>query len=241
MTFRILAVLLSALLLVGCEARQMNLVAPDLGLVLPRRSKPSEDDIRKAFDERPNITPDSTVGVMYIPQQDTSGYAIKVVPSSEIDAWRTSLIDGHYIVHALDLTTTSINAYGGTDLLVLRNQAANQHCDLMIVYSVSCDYSRSPNPFALLYLTLIGAFFVPGDSITVGSIAKLAMIDVRRGYIYGIVEGSATQSMAVPMMLIPIQLTQGYQTTASKALKDARAKLTPLLNRLRDEAVEVMP
>jgi len=240
MTLRTLAVLLPALLLVGCEARQMNLVAPDLGMLAQRRGKIDEEDIRKAFDDRPNISPGSTVGVMFIPQTDPSGLAVRTLPPTESTAWKTSLVDGHYIVNVMDLSPTSAGAYGSNDLLVLRNYAANLHCDLMVVYSVACDYSRTPNPFALLYLTLIGAFFVPGDSITVGSIAKVAMVDVRRGYVYGIVEGSATQSMAIPMMLVPANLGQAYQSTAALALKDARAKLTPLLNRLRDEAVEVV-
>jgi hypothetical protein len=96
------------------------------------------------------------------------------------------------------------------------------------------------NPFSALYLTVVGAFVVPGDSVTIGSIAKLVLIDVREGYVYGVVEASATQSMALPMMWLPGSLPRLFETVSSQAVREARQKLTPLIDRLRDQAVELV-
>lgn len=230
-------ILSAALLLCGCEARQMDLRPPDLGIVARSRRSVTEEDIQKAFDQRPVIKPDSTVGIVCVKQDTGSVAALRTVSADESKSWEAIFRDDYLVADTVSLSSPL--SPSTRNIRLLRKNAATFNCDLLLIYGVSCDYSRRPNPLSLLYMTVVGAFFVPGDTITTASIAKAVLLDVRTGHVYGAVEASATSTMVVPMVWINTSLPQMYRRCSSRALKEAREKLAPILERLTDQNVQV--
>lgn len=75
----------------------------------------------------------------------------------------------------------------------IRLAAARQHLDAVLLYEVYGKSSRRSNPFALLDLTIVGAYLSPGQSLKAEGYAKALLLDVRNGYPYGTAEGVATK------------------------------------------------
>jgi hypothetical protein len=67
----------------------------------------------------------------------------------------------------------------------IRLGAARQHLDAVLVYEVYGKSEQSANPLALLNLTIIGAYVLPGESVHAGGFASALLLDVRNGYPYG--------------------------------------------------------
>lgn len=237
MKLMIPGILSAAILLCGCEARQMDLRPPDLGIVVRSGRSVTEEDIQKAFDQRPVIKPDSTVAIVCVEQETGAAGAVRAVSAGESKSWEAIFRDDYLLAHTVFLSSPS--SPSPRNIRLLRKDAATFNCDLLLVYGVSCDYSRRANPLSFLYVTVVGAFFVPGDSITTSSIAKAALLDVRTGHVYGAVEASATSNMVVPMVWINSSLPQMYRRCSSRALKEAREKLAPIVERLTDQNVQV--
>jgi hypothetical protein len=237
MKLTILRIVLPAALLCGCEARQMNLRSPDLGIAAQRRRPVTEEDIQKAFGQRPTIKPDSIIGIACIEQDTESLAMVRALSIDESKSWQAVFQDEYLVAEIVSLSSPS--APSARDMRLLRKNAATLNCDLLLVYGVTCDYSRRPNPLSVLYVTVIGAFFVPGDSITAASRARAALLDVRTGHVYGTVEGTATENTVMPLVWINGSLPQIYRRCSSRALKDAREKLRPIIERLRGENVQI--
>jgi len=230
-------ILLPAALLFGCETRRMNLVAPDLGVVAHSRGPITEKDIQAAFHHTPDVEPGSTIGVVLVSERDAAGNIIEMGAAEENKAWQSTFQDNYFVSQVVFLPSRlapSVN-----DIRTLRRNAALLNCDLLLVYGVSCDYSRRANPLSVLYLTVVGAFFVPGDSLTAGSMVRAALLNVRTGRVYGVAEASATQNMLLPTVWVSGSLPQMYRNVTSQALGELREKLRPIIDRLRDQAIEL--
>jgi len=241
MKLKVLVASLSAAALIGCEARQMSLTSPDLGSLGVPDQPISERDIVDAFDKRPPVRPNTNIGVVYVPPTQSGAMETpQAITAEDRKAWETTLRDNYFIKDVIFLSTLFSPSMNVRDVRLLRKNAATLNCDLLLIYGVSCDYSRQANPLALLYLTIIGAFIVPGDSVTTGCMAKAALMDVRSGYVYGVVEGAATRTMALPVGWIGGSLPRMYEVTAADAVRKARENIRPLLTRLRDEAAKVV-
>ena len=237
MKLNVLFLLLPAALLCGCETRQMNLVAPDIGVFVDRRRPVTEKEIQEAFEQKPTIKAGNTIGIVFVSGTDSSGNAVQVATADESKAWQSAFQDSYLVSDVVFLSsefTPSVR-----DVRVLRKNAAMLNCDLLLIYGISCDYSRKANPLSVLYITVIGAFFIPGDTLTAASIAKAALINVRTGHVYAVVEASSSQSTVLPTVWISGSLTQMYRNVSLNALRELRKKLRPIIDRLRDQVVEV--
>lgn len=237
MKVKLIAVAALAGLLSGCEARQMNLVSPDLGIFINDRRPVTDKDIQAVLDHRPDVKPGSSIAVVDISQKDSSGRALRIADDQENKGWREAFLDNHFVTDVVFLSCATSSS--ANNIRLLRKNAAMMKCNLLLVYGVSCDYSRRPNPLSVLYLTLIGGFFIPGDTITAGGIAKAALVDVRNGFVYGVAEASASQTIALPMAWIQSSLSRMYQNVSSQAVRQVQKKIRPLVDRLRDQVVEI--
>jgi len=237
MKLKILFLLLPVALLCGCETRRMNLVPPDIGVFVERRRAVTEKEIQEAFDHKPTIKGGNTIGIVFVSASDSSGNAVQVATADENKAWQSALQDSYLVSEVVFLSSEFTRSV--RDIRVLRKNAAMLNCDLLLIYGISCDYSRRANPLSALYITVIGAFFVPGDTLTVAGIAKAALLNVRTGHVYGVVEASASQSMLLPTVWISGSLPQMYRNVSINALRELREKLRPIVDRLRDQVVEV--
>jgi len=80
----------------------------------------------------------------------------------------------------------------------LRLAAARLHADKMLLYaSVSSDESKS-NLAGFLYMTVVGAFFVPGSQAACITYAKGACFDVNNEYLEFAVEGEDERNIIRP-------------------------------------------
>ncbi|HUS59152.1 MAG TPA: hypothetical protein VM141_10910 [Planctomycetota bacterium] len=222
--------------LAGCEARQLNLQPPDLGSLVDTSKPVTEQNIQDAFTQRPGIRPGANLGIVYIPS-NTEVPVPHTITSDQRREWQTVLQDNFFIKDVVFLSTLYTPTVTVRDVRVLRKSAAALNCDLLLVYSVSYDYGRQPNPMAFLYLTVVGLFIFPGDTITAGSMAKGAVLDVRTGYVYGVVEDKAQYTMVIPVAWLQGSLPTMFDKAASLAVHKMREGMRPLLDRLRNEAV----
>ena len=222
--------------LAGCEARQLNLVPPSLGSLIDTKAV-TEQNIQEAFTQRPGVKPGVNLGVVYIPSE-TDVPVPHTISFDERREWQTMLQDNFFIKDVVFLSTLYSPTATIRDIRVLRKSAAALNCELLLIYSVSYDYGRQPNPLALLYVTVVGMFIFPGDTITAGSMAKAAILDVRSGYVYGVVEDKDQYTMVIPIAWLQGSLPSMFEIAATKAIGKMRVAMKPLLERLRNEAVE---
>jgi len=230
----IVAILVTALS--GCEARQLNLVPPSLGSLVDTQAV-SEENIEQAFTKRPGVKPGVNLGVVYIPSENDVPVP-HTISLDERREWQTLLQDDFFIKDVVFLSTLYSPTATIRDVRVLRKSAAALNCELLLIYSVSYDYGRQPNPLAFLYLTIVGMFIFPGDTITAGSMAKAAVLDVRTGYVYGVVEDKDQYTMVIPIAWLQGSLPSMFELAAARAIGKMRDALKPLIERLRNEAVD---
>lgn len=67
----------------------------------------------------------------------------------------------------------------------IRQTAARQHLDYILVYEIGARSSERDTPFALADVTLIGGAFLPTRNIKVAGLGNAIFLDVRNGYPYG--------------------------------------------------------
>ena len=217
----IAAILTMSALAAGCVARPMNLVPPDLGLLIDVKEPVNDKAIQDAFFSRPGVKPGANVAVAFIQSDKRFKFPITVGPEDR-KAWDTALKDGFFVSDVVILSSIYAHSTGVRDVRVLRKSAATLNCDLLVVYSVSYDFARNPNVLSCLYLTIIGCFIVPGDSVMVGAIAKVAVLDVRTGYVYGVVDGACERHLAMPVGWLPADMPRIFNAASTEALTKAR-------------------
>jgi len=236
MRYRYLAwIMLAGGAAAGCAARPMNLVPPDLGIIIDSRQPVTEQAIEQAFKSRPGVKPGASIAIAYLPSERRFKFH-RSISAEEKNAWDTALRDGFFISDVVTLSSIYATTATIRDIRILRKSAAALNCDLLLVYSVSYDYARNPNPLSVLYLTIIGAFIIPGDNITIASMAKAAVLDVRTGYVYGVVEGTAQKQLAIPIAWFPGDIPRIFNVTANEAVAKVRQNIAPLFERMRNEA-----
>lgn len=67
----------------------------------------------------------------------------------------------------------------------IRLGAARQHLDAVLIYESFGASHQKGNALSTLNFTIIGAFALPGEDISVRGVASALLIDVRNGYPYG--------------------------------------------------------
>jgi len=228
-------IMLAVVAATGCMARPMNLVPPDLGIVIDSRQPVREQDIAQAFTSRPGVRPGASIAIAYLPSDRRFKYH-RTISTEEQKAWDTAIRDGFFITDVVTLSSIYATTATIRDVRVLRKNAAALNCDLLLIYSLSYDYARNPNPLSVLYLTIIGCFIIPGDNVTIASMAKIAVLDVRTGYVYGVVEGSAQKQLAMPIAWFPGDVPRMFELAATEAVTKARQNIASLFERMRNEA-----
>ena len=89
------------------------------------------------------------------------------------------------------------------DLKTLRIAAARAHADGLLIYSTEAGYEYEPNLLGrLLYITIVGAFVVPGSKESAMAASKAVLVDVRTGYIYRVMETYGEESEVRPVAFL---------------------------------------
>lgn len=90
----------------------------------------------------------------------------------------------------------------GNSLIDIRQAAALQGADAVLVLSGVTDIDRYQNVAAALYITIVGTYFIPGTHIDSLFIMNGALWDVRNQYLYLAAESEGIGNTLGPLSLI---------------------------------------
>ncbi len=88
------------------------------------------------------------------------------------------------------------------DLKTIRFAAAQQGADAVLIIRSADDTDQYANPASVLYLTIVGAWIVPGSDLDALVMLRGAMWDVGNAYLYATVEAEGESHSIGPTMLL---------------------------------------
>jgi rhombotail lipoprotein len=116
-----------------------------------------------------------------------------------IESWEPELVRLGLVSDLVVMPTLSIELDGtpGT-AAALRAAAARHRADAVLIVSEVEDSSNWLNPWSILDLTIVGAWFAPGHDVEIVSILEAALIDTHTGYLFASAqaEGSVRERRA---------------------------------------------
>ncbi len=181
----------------------------------------TEEDIRQAFDARPQM-PDR-VRVAF--------YTFDATGADAIAAALRSLprVDGTYAIPSLLVTgrrrfddERTWEPTHELGLHQLRLLAARAHCDVLVAFDHGWRAERTVNAWATFNVLLVPALFTPYIDMRVQSYLDAYVIDVRNGYLYRQTTSSSTERR------------QNLTAWASPEGAIAESQWTALLEQTRD-------
>ena len=86
----------------------------------------------------------------------------------------------------------------GSELVNYRQAAAKHGADAVLVISGASDIDKYLNPSAILYISIVGAMFIPGTHRDALFVAQGGLLDVGNGYLYASVEAEAENTTIRP-------------------------------------------
>jgi hypothetical protein len=150
--------------------------------------KITDDDIRKAFENEPQLVKPLTIAVYSVGSTKTSftDSLRKMDFVKNVYEISPALVEGDsYYSHRYRGWYPAYSSPPTTDIKKLRLLAAQGKADLLVVSSTSHFYSQSANFLAYFYVLLVTAFFVPGVDAELMTEVDLIFVDVRNGFLYG--------------------------------------------------------
>jgi hypothetical protein len=116
----------------------------------------------------------------------------------------------------------------------LRQSAARTSADVLLVYMRRSDWGERSNPLALAYLTIVGAWLAPGTELEAMTAARGVLIDVRNGFVYGVVSADSTRERTVPGALARDNRAEMFDQTRAESLDRLTQQAAELLADLGD-------
>ncbi|TET35084.1 MAG: hypothetical protein E3J72_13295 [Planctomycetota bacterium] len=147
---------------------------------------------------------------------------VETIRNEDKKAWRDAL-EGTGLVKVLFITSNIASANPG--FYDLRMAAARLNADAMLVYAAASATEKGCNVGGLLYLTIVGAFFVPGSHAAALTFAKGACWDVRNEYLEFAVEGEDERQTVRPCYFLDMK---DFTAGSKKAAVDILRKETVL-------------
>ena len=171
---------------VGCGAAVYQ-PSKTTGFELDPSAEINDDDVRKAFEARPQMR--DKVQVAY--------YSFDATKADEIDAMLKALpgVSGTYRIPSLMATGQHrFEQHRSWDPPVpfsmkkVRLLAARAHCDLLVIFDYGNKVDTSANGLVAFNILLLPALFVPFLDVKVTSAMDSFVIDTRNGYLYAHVD-----------------------------------------------------
>ncbi len=249
------------LLLVGCETYTQTTSGSEYLSRYAAQAQAAgagamDAEISEAADVEPILTFPARVGIARIVRGRLSA-----MPRAEAEAWSAMARDlgpgwGEFLpvsplIAALarqPLTKAEREGYGcgaygpciEQTVRDIRLAAARQHVDVVLIYETLSRSERTTNPLAITWLTLIGFYIAPSESIEADGIAQAVLLDVRNGYTYGY--ASTTVEDAAATLSTMIDASNAAEKVDDKAKLAAALALTEevgeMAQRLRMELAE---
>jgi hypothetical protein len=197
-------------------------------------------EVREAADVEPILTFPARVGIARI-----DGGRLSPMPRAEAEAWSAMAEDlgpgwGEFLpisplIAALarkPLSKAEREGYGCAPqgpcieqtVRDIRLAAARQHVDVVLIYETLSRSEQRTNPLAITWLTLIGFYIAPSESIEADGVAQAVLLDVRNGYTYGY--ASTTVEDAAATLSTMINSSNAAEEVVDKAKLAAALELT---------------
>jgi hypothetical protein len=117
----------------------------------------------------------------------------------------------------------------------IRLGAARQHLDAVLIYESFGVSHQKGNALSTLNFTIIGAFALPGEDISVRAIASALLIDVRNGYPYGTVSKSLETDKITPSAGSRAARLAEERATRAEAILALVPEVEKMFRKLRPE------
>lgn len=170
------------------------------------------------------------------------------VPGAELEIWKELQSElgtsyGEFVpVNPMiaSMVSNAMNADKENAIDQIRLGAARQHLDAVFIYEVYSNEDGEANILSLANLTIIGAFILPSESVSVESFASGMLIDVIQGYPYATIDTqSKDKRMATSAGAGSASMDMAEKTTleAVKSLKDeAKSAIQSIRLQLAEKA-----
>ena len=242
MKMRRLCVIVATLALVGCTASRTMLVPrfdEDEALTIREDAAGS---IADALSVQPQFVWPARLAVVEVgPLRDYYGGYGPKLSSTEEDLWIDAVKNAHPDIEAvvpvsdLFLPRSSYDSSGRSALTLrdVRLAATGVQADLVLVYQTRSDWGENGNPLSLLYLTIVGLWVSPGTDLESIHVAQGALIDVRNGFVYGVVSADNTGKTVIPEVYSEGALRDLQEKTRNACIKELARETADLLADLK--------
>jgi hypothetical protein len=234
------------LLVAGCGGtREMTRPEAPIGGIIGAE-KVTEESIRRAMATRPQLSVPTKVAVAeigtrqtaYLPDYSYCGRpdiqaGIVSLRADEEKLWKETLNkDRPAVGQVIPLAPVLVPDGSDGTLLRLRQAAATLHADLLLVYVRESDWGKQPNALSGLYLTIIGLWASPGTNLRAITVAKGALVDVRNGFVYGVVSADAEDKAISAAVFVDKTRLDLMKRTEAKALAELAGQTAALVDDL---------
>ncbi len=120
---------------------------------------------------------------------------VETIRQGDKDAWRKA-VEETGMVKVIFISSVILSANPGFH--EMRLAAARLHADVMLLYAVADSYESRVNLSAILYATIVGTSFAPGNEAAVLAFAKGACFDVENEFLEFTVEGEDERKTTRP-------------------------------------------
>jgi hypothetical protein len=185
------------------DVRRFESLVPGQAKKQPDSPQVTDDDIKRALELKPQITFPIKVGV-YLNESWRYGvgkWRWSGEDKGAILAWGSKLKNSGIVSEMLvisNATVTTADTKPFPDVKAIRLAAAQHGADAVLVVKGVADVDRYNNPLAVLYLTLIGAFILPGTHVDALFMMNGALFDVRNEYLYLTAEAESLEKSLGP-------------------------------------------
>lgn len=185
-----------------------------------------DDRIQEALAKRPQLPVPFKIGV-YFASGEWDGPDKDAILAMEDDLIATGLVKNFFYMSPRTVQIAAnendpLGRFGPMSpraLEALRVTAARHGADALLVIHERTDDHEEPNWFSPLYLTIAGAFLVPGTDIRITDNLEGMLWDVRNEFLYASVEAEGTRRASRPGFLQGI----GRERLEKEARADATA------------------
>ncbi len=127
----------------------------------------------------------------------------------------------------------------GTNLTDIRQAAALQGADAVLVLNGVTDIDRYQNVAAALYITIVGTYIIPGTHIDSLFIMNGALWDVRNQYLYLTAESEGLGSTLGPISLVKSK--PAISTAKKNAVESFRPEFLKRMKSLKAQQAVANP
>ena len=206
----------------------LNLEAQDSIEVRDQPSHVTAADIRDAYARQPQAQPPFRLAIRLVSNRYPKTLRWEDADKKRFEEWIATLKARGVVSDAFFIPDIATNS---DDLPQLRLAAAKLGADTLLVVKAAADTDRYLNPSAILYLTLVGYYFIPGSHADALVMLTGAVFDVKNEYIYATADAEGEEHSWGPGAFVSSE--ESVRKAQTKAFEAFGNELTERMTRIR--------